>query len=168
MAYIPKDVEWFVADLVKEIRVQGYTRNIVHINYVLIQARTPAEAYRKAVKLGKRLNQTYRNPQRKTVTIRFLGLHNLDAIFEPLEHGCEIMFVERLGIGRAGLRKLVRRRRELQAFMPIRHRNGRPDYSSKEIMDEVGRHLEKGKAQRISKQRRIQPRSGIPPAHRRR
>jgi hypothetical protein len=137
MAYIPEDAKWFLAGLVEEIRVQGHKRNIVHINYVLIRARTPAEAYRKAVMLGKKARQSYQNPQGKTVSHRFLGLHNLDAIFDPLEHGCEIMFVERLGMSKGGLRKLVRKKKELEAFLPIRRRRGRPDYSSKEIMDVV-------------------------------
>jgi hypothetical protein len=137
MAYIPKDVEWFLAELVVEIRVESYKRNIVHINYGLIRARTPERAYREALKLGKRANRTYENPNGKSVTHRFLGLRNVDAIFEPLEHGCEIMFVERVGMNAASIRKLVRSKRELEAFLPIRNRKGRPDYSSKEIMDMV-------------------------------
>jgi hypothetical protein len=134
MAYIPKDVEWFLAQLVEEFRVQGFRRNIAHINYVLIRARTPQQAYREAMKLGKDSNQTYKNPHGKLVTHRFLGLRNLDAIFDPLEHGCEIMFVERLGVSAAGTRKLVRPKRDLEAFRPVRERQGRPDYSSGEIM----------------------------------
>jgi hypothetical protein len=135
MAHIPEDVQWFLADLVEEIRVQGRKRNVVHINYVLVRANTRAEAYREAVKLGKRANQSYRNSEGKIVTHRFLGLHDLDAIFEPLEHGCEIMFTERIGLSAAGLRRLIRKKQELEAFLPIRPRRGRPDYSSQEIID---------------------------------
>jgi hypothetical protein len=113
----------------------------VHINYVLVRAKTPEEAYREAMKLGKRANQRYENPDGRMVTHRFLGLHNLDAIFEPLEHGCEIMFVERLGLSSASTRKLIRRKLQLEAFLPIRDRTGRPDYSSKEIMEMVGKEL---------------------------
>jgi hypothetical protein len=137
MAYIPKDVEWFLAKLVEEIRVQGCKRNIVQINYILIRARTPERAYREAIKLGRQANRTYENPHDKTMTHRFLGLHDLDAIHDPLEHGCEIMFVERIGMSAAGTRKLVRSKRELEAFLPIRGRKGRPDYSSGEIMKMV-------------------------------
>jgi hypothetical protein len=141
MAYIPKDAQWFIAQQVEEIRVQGHKRNLVHINYVLIQARTPAEAYRKSVELGKSGNQRYKNPDGKAVTIRFLGLRNLDVIHDSLEHGCEIMFSERRGMTRAGLRKLVRKKEELEAFLPVRDRPCQPDYSSKEIMDEVAKRL---------------------------
>jgi hypothetical protein len=141
MAYIPKNANWFLAQHVEEIQVQGKKQNIVHINYVLIEAKTPTEAYRKAVSLGKGGNSNYKNPEGKKVTIRFLGLRDLDVIHDPLEHGCEIMFSERLGVSKAGLRKLVRKKYELEAFLPIRGRRGRPDYSSKEIMDQVAKTL---------------------------
>ena len=49
MAYVPKDAEWFLAKLVEEFHVSGHERNVVHINYILVQARTPEEAYRRAI-----------------------------------------------------------------------------------------------------------------------
>ena len=137
MAYIPEDARWFLARHVVETRVEGRKRNVVHVNYVLIEAKTPAAAYRKAVELGKRGNARYKNPAGKTVTIRFLGLRDLDVIYDPLEHGCEIMFQEHLGMTPARLRALVRKKEDIEAFLPIRGRPGRPDYSSKQIMDEV-------------------------------
>lgn len=160
MAYIPKEAEWFLAQHVQEIRVRGYKRSVAHINYVLIQAKTPAEAYRKAIELGKSGNLKYKNPAGRSVNIRFLGLRNLDVIHDDLEHGCEIMFFERLGMTRAGLRKLVRKKGELEAFLPIRGRPGRPDYSSKEIMDEVARRLKRSKERSQSAKRTRAGRSG--------
>jgi hypothetical protein len=80
------------------------------------------------------------------VTHRFLGLRDLDVIHDPLEHGCEIMFFERLGMTAANTRKLVRKKLELEAFLPIRPRDGRPDYSSKEIMNKVAQELKKRSA----------------------
>jgi hypothetical protein len=143
MAFIPEDAEWFLAQHVEEIRVQRHTRNIVHINYVLIRAKTPNEAYRKAIELGKEANMTYKNRAGETVTIRFLGLRNLGVIQDSLEHGCEIMFFEHLGMTKARIRKLVRKKKELEAFLPIRKRPGRPDYASKKIMDLVSEQLAK-------------------------
>ena len=147
MAHVPKDAEWFLAKLVEEFRVQGAKRNAVHINYVLVQAKTPSEAYRKAIELGKRSNNKWKNPSGQTVTHRFLGLRELDVIHDPLEHGCEIMFIERLGMSRTGLHKLVRKKTELEAFLaiPIQRRRGRPDYSSKEITDMVAERIRKRK-----------------------
>jgi hypothetical protein len=141
MAFIPENAQWFLAQHVEEIPVQRHKRNVVHINYILIQAKNPQEAYRKAIELGKRGNAKYKNPDGETVTIRFLGLRDLDVIHDPLEHGCEIMFSERLGMTRAGIRKLLRKKAELEAFLPIRNRPGRPCYASKEIIDKVAEKL---------------------------
>ena len=153
MAYVPKDAAWFLAELVEEFRVSGCRRNVVHINYVLVGARTPDEAYRKAICLGKSSDNTWENPEGKIVTHRFLGLRDLDVIHDPLEDGCEIMYVERLGVSKVGLRKLVRKKGQLEAFLPVPERpRGRPDYSSKEIMDMVAERM-KG-AQRAASQNR--------------
>jgi hypothetical protein len=145
MAYVPEDAEWFLADLVQETRVAGNKRNIVHINYVLIRASSPKEAYDLAMKLGKQSAISYQNPKGKRVTTLFHGLGNLDVIYDPLEHGCEIMFREKLGVTKKGIKKLVRPKRELEVFQPIRTRPGRPDSSSKEIMEEVYRELARKK-----------------------
>lgn len=162
MAYIPPDAEWFLAELVEEYRVEGHRRNVVHINYVLVQAKTPSEAYRKAIELGKRGDCKWKNPKGQTVTHRFLGLRELDVIHDPLEHGCEIMFIERLGMSRANTLKLVRKKHELEAFLPIRSgRRGRPDYSSKEIVDMLVKELKKQKTAEAtdSKRRRSSART---------
>lgn len=168
MAYIPDDAEWFIAQLVEEFRVEGSRRNAVHINYVLIEARTPGEAYRKAIQLGRQADSTYENPEGKKVVHRFVGLRDLDVIYFPIEHGCEILFEERLGVGPAALRKLVRRKAQLEAFRPVPLRGpaGRPDYSSKEIMDLVNAKLSKQKRSKRAGGRRPRVRPVVPnPGH---
>lgn len=144
MAHVPKDAEWFLADLVQEIRVAGARRNIVHINHVIIRARSPEEAYRRAMQLGKRGSISYENLHGKRVTVRFRGLGNLDVIYDPLGDECEIMYRELLGLTERGIRKLVRSKRQLEVFTPIRKRPGRPDFSSREVMNELAKRL-KGK-----------------------
>ncbi len=147
MAYVPADARWFLAQLVMEIRVAGCKRNIVHVNYVLIGARNPEDAYAKAMHLGKQSRlEPYLNPKGQRVTNRFLGLRQLDVIHDDLEHGCEIMYREMLRVSPKGLRRLVRKKSELEAFMPISNgRPGRPDYASKEIMDKVHEALSRRK-----------------------
>jgi hypothetical protein len=137
MAYVPENARWFLAQHVEEIRVQTHKRSIVHINYVLIEAKTANEAYRKAIILGRAANATWKNQAGEKVTIRFLGLRDLDVIHDPLEHGCEIMFFEHVGMTKARIAKLVRKKLDLEAFLPVRKKTGLPDYASKEIMDEV-------------------------------
>jgi hypothetical protein len=143
MAYVPHDAHWFLANLVEEIRVEGTKRSVVHVNYVLIEASSPEDAYNRAIEMGKRANQSYLNPRGKKVTVRFRGLNNLDVIYDPLEHGCEIMFREKLGQSESAIRKLLATKPKLEVFRPIRNRPGRPDYASKSIMDEANRALSK-------------------------
>ena len=130
-----------MADLVQEIRVAGSKRNIVHINYVIIRAASPDAAFARASALGRQGAISYTNELGKKVTIRFRGLRNLDVIYDPLEDGCEIMFEEKLGLSERGIKKLVRAKRQLGVFRPIRRRRGRPNYSSKEVMDTVKKRL---------------------------
>jgi hypothetical protein len=143
MAHVPDNAEWFLAEIVQEIRVAGSKRNIVHVNFVIIHAKSPDAAYVRAREMGKRGDTSYLNEKGKRVTIRFRGLCNLDVIYDPLEDGCEIMYTEKLGVTENGIRRLVRPKGQLEVFMPIRGRPGRANFSSKEIMDEVKQRLSK-------------------------
>ena len=124
MAYVPCNAEWFFAQIVLEIRVAGSKRNVVHVNYVLVHASSPKDAFKRAMSMGKQGNSSYVNELGKRVTIRFRGLRDLDVIHDPLEDGCEIMYGERLGMTERSLRKLVRPKRQLEVFLPIRERRG--------------------------------------------
>ena len=141
MAYVPKNARWFLAQLVEEIRVEGAKLNIVHINYVIVEAASPEDAYARALEMGHQGSREYLNPGGKKVCISFRGLRDLDVIHDQLEHGCEIMFEEKLGIDDKRIQKLLRAKEELEVFSPVQGRGGRPDYSSKEIMDEVKRRM---------------------------
>ena len=134
MAYIPQDAGWFFAELIEEIRVEGAERNIVHINFVLLKAHSPEEAYARAIKQGERANTDHLNLEGKQVSIRFRGLRNLDVIHEPLEDGCEITFSEKLGLSEEDIQKLVSPKDRLEASLPIRDHPDRPDYLSGEVM----------------------------------
>ena len=107
----------------------------------LVHAASSEDAFERAISIGKRGNSSYINELGKRVTIRFRGLRDLDVIHDPLEDECEIMYTEKLGVTEKGLRKLVRQKGELEVFLPIRERRGRPNFSSKRIMDEVRREL---------------------------
>ncbi len=141
MAYVPDDAQWFLAQIIEEIRVEGSKRNIIHINHVLVEASCPEVAYMRALEIGEQSETEYENPFGKNVTIKFRGLRNLDVIHFPLEHGSEIMFVEKLGMSEAGVKKLVRSKDQLEAFRPIRKRRGRPSYASRSVLDEMNRAL---------------------------
>jgi hypothetical protein len=143
MAYVPDDAEWFLAQVVQEIRVAGSKRNIVHINFIIIHARSPEAAYARATNIGQSGDSSYVSERGKRLTTRFRGLRNLDVIYDPLEDGCEIMYTEKLGVTQNGIRKLVRPKAQLEVFLPVRKRPGRPNFSSKGITDEVRKRLDK-------------------------
>jgi hypothetical protein len=65
MSFIPKNANWYLADIVEEIRVGGDRKNVVHTNQVLVRADSPEEAYKNAIALGKRGNTKYWNPKRE-------------------------------------------------------------------------------------------------------
>ena len=51
--WIPKDMEWFLADMVQELKVADAEDSTVWINTHLIRAGSPDEALEKALNLGK-------------------------------------------------------------------------------------------------------------------
>jgi hypothetical protein len=74
MGYIPEVAQWYLADIVIEITVEGDPRNVVHTNLTLIRADSPEEAFGKANEWGRAGEQTYLNPAGARVVFRFRGL----------------------------------------------------------------------------------------------
>ncbi|MGB8988710.1 MAG: DUF4288 domain-containing protein [Candidatus Sulfotelmatobacter sp.] len=136
MGFIPKNAKWYLADLVEEIRVEGERRNVVHTNCTLIRADSPEEAHKKAITLGKRGNTDYKNPEGKTVRIRFRGLKDLNVIHDELDHGAEISFSRDVAVGEKIIKSWIRPKRRLGVFAPIQPSKG-PDYASAEVIEEV-------------------------------
>jgi hypothetical protein len=136
MAYIPSGAEWYIAELVEEITVQGESDNVVHINLVLVNARSPEQAYSKALELGRDGEDSYMNPAGATVNIKFQGLRDLNVLHEGLSDGAEILFEERIGLSQDSLKSLLRPKEDLSVFSESKASGG-PDYSSKDIVDEA-------------------------------
>ncbi len=137
MAYIPRDVEWYIAELVEEITVEGSDHNVVHQNLVLVNANSPEEAYSKAMSFGAEAEISYKNPEGKVVKTRFCGLGDLVVIYDPLEDGSELMYTERVGVPVSDLARLTRPKERLTAFMDKARETARPDYRSGDIVKEV-------------------------------
>jgi uncharacterized protein DUF4288 len=143
MGYVPKDVKWFIAEIVEEITVEGDPRNVVHVNFNLIRAESPEEAYTKAIELGRGGETEYRNADGKLVHIRFHGLRDLNVIYDDLEDGAELMFEKRVSVPSDELQTLIRPKEELDVFSGWKPPDltKEPDYSSKEVLDEVERRF---------------------------
>ena len=142
MGYIPEDAKWYVADVVEEITVEDDPRNVIHTNLVLIRADSPEEAYDKAVELGSAGETSYENTDGKRVAIRFLGLHQLNVICDDLTHGAELGYTENLGMDEPAIQRWLRPKEELGVFRPITPSTA-PNYSSREVMEEIAEYLRK-------------------------
>jgi hypothetical protein len=136
MAYIPKNAEWYVAEIIEEIIVESDPRNVVHRNLVLVHASSPDEAYRHAMELGKQIEIAYQNPAGKKVKSIFRGLGELSVVHDALEHGAELRYSEEISVPEERITKLVRKKGELSVFCETDPARG-PDYSSKEVLDEA-------------------------------
>ena len=142
MGHIPSNAEWYIAELVMEIVVNGSQLNALHRNLTLIRADSPQAAYDKALQIGKKGETEYFNPKNQLVNIRFRGISKLDVVYEPLEDGSELGFEEEIGISEAEIQKLIQPKEKLDAFTaasPGRERE--PDYRSKAVVKEATRML---------------------------
>ncbi len=134
---------WYVADLLMEIKIAGATRNVLHRNLFLIAATNADEAYQKAIQLGSRSEQSYKNPHGQQVDHKFRGVAKLDNIVDgTLEDGAELAFSEYLGVPEDQIRRWICPKDKLGAFSrfdPSRKLD--PDYRSGEVMDQLAEAL---------------------------
>ena len=138
MAYIPKDAEWYIAELINECRIESESDNVVHIDIVLINATSPEEAFQKANELGKENEISYLNPKNQEVTWFYRGLRDLNVVHDELEHGAELLFEEEIGMTEDEVEKIISDREQLNVFAKIKSREkNEPDYSCKEIIDKL-------------------------------
>ena len=147
MAFIPKDAQWYLADIVEHITVAGDKRSVVHTNMVLVRADSPEDAYEEAVKLGKEAELTYENSAGKRVECRFRGLHDLNVIHDELVHGAEIGYSKEIGMKESAIKAWVTPKRKLGIFRPIQKPSG-PDYADGEIVRKVADAMHAKKKQR--------------------
>jgi uncharacterized protein DUF4288 len=134
--YIPPGARWYIAEILQEIRVEGDVRNIVHKNLTLIRADSPQEAYERALSLGRESETSYENPDGKQVHITFRGLSELNVIGDELDHGAEILYEDKVAVSEDQIERWIVPKNQLAAFRDIDPSSG-PNYSSKEIMDDV-------------------------------
>ncbi len=127
MAFIPPGVQWYLADIVLEHRIDGDSRNLVYINTHLVEAGSPQEAYDKAQSLGRSADEQYENTDGHTVTVLFRGLRALSVIHEPLEDGAEIMYNEEIGVSEEKLVEYCPPRERLGVFLSIEPKTGVPN-----------------------------------------
>jgi hypothetical protein len=142
MKYIPRGAKWYWAEVIVEIFVEDDTRNVVHRNLVLINADCPTAAYERAVEIGKGYESSDQNPAGKVVRTSFRGLGDLDVIYDEIEHGAEILYSESVSVPESQIEQWVRGKHQLALFRQAPETKNKPDYSSKEIVEEVHKILD--------------------------
>lgn len=115
---------WYLAEIVQQITVAGDERAVVHINWVLVEAGSPDDAYAKALELGAQDQDAYANSTGRRVTVRFRGLRNLYVIHDALVHGAELLYEERVGLSETEIAALVRPRPSWRSSAAPRPRRG--------------------------------------------
>lgn len=140
MAFIPDDARWYLADVVLEHIIEDDPRNVVHINTHLIEADSPAQAYKKAIALGRRARSSYVNTEGKQVRVIFRGLQQLNVIHEPLEDGSELTYHERVNVSEKRLKGMITPRSKLAVFAPIEARRV-PNYAPDSILQLMEKDL---------------------------
>lgn len=141
MGYIPEGAEWYLAEIVQEIKIKGERKNVVHINTILIHARSPEAAYKKAVKLGKKGETSYKNTDGKKVRIIFRGLHDLWVIHDELEHGSELTYSEKIGLSKKEVKQLISQKKALWVFAPRQAARRKPNYMPRSVMKQLREHF---------------------------
>jgi hypothetical protein len=81
-------VNWYLADLVHAVTHAGETRPRTQLTTVLVEAGDEHEAYDKAMACGR---------DHEEDDVRFVGLHELTRVLEPLGDGAELAWQERPG-----------------------------------------------------------------------
>lgn len=144
MGFVPPGAEWYVAELIEEIRVEGDDRNVVHKNLILIHARSPEAAYARALQIGEAGESTYQNPDGATVKSNFRGLGYLDVIHDGLEDGAELLYQKKVSVREEELAQWVHSKEDLTLFQKPVPRIADPDYSSRDIVDGAKKLIERG------------------------
>ena|SRR5438270_8556921 len=115
--WIPKDMEWFLAEMIEDFSYADSEKHDVYVNTILIQAKSVEEAYAKALEKGEVYNSTYTNTDGITITTKFGGLRNLYLIYEKLEDGAEIIYEEIDDLTEEEVAALATPKEELVAFV---------------------------------------------------
>ena len=86
-------------------------------NTIILKARNREAAYKKAIRLGKAgATRFWNHDGKRKGRWSFLGLTKLLPIYEELEDGAEVLWVEHSGRSLAKISARVKKKRELEVF----------------------------------------------------
>lgn len=112
------DKKWYLAELLEEYHAANDDTELLHVNWILINADNAEEAYSKALKFGEELNQEYLNTDGILMTVTFRGLRDLNEIHEEFGDGSEITYERYEDISREDIEKMISTKDQLSVFLP--------------------------------------------------
>jgi Domain of unknown function (DUF4288) len=132
--WVPKDMEWFRADLIQEFTFSNGDGPLVWVNQILIHATSLEQAYEKALAHGYLYNDSYENSDGDQVTVRFRGLYDLYLIYDKLEDGAELLYTEYDEITEEEIQAMITTKEKLAAFVThgVDPESGRAKLSQKQ------------------------------------
>ncbi|MBF6640235.1 DUF4288 domain-containing protein [Flavobacterium sp. J49] len=112
--------EWYVVEIIEKCEPvernekQELRRVTTWGNYHLIKAKSPEEAYEKAVKLGKEAEYKFTNESKLEMEWIFVGIGDLIPIYEEnIEDGAEIMWTDYGFISNRKTERFARSKKEI-------------------------------------------------------
>jgi hypothetical protein len=115
-------VDWYIAgimlrfELVGEQKPNLESRCLAWENQHLVKAKNPEQAYEKALKIGRDSESQYINTDGENVQWIFEGLTTLIAVYEELEDGAEIIWIEHENKAIKSIKNRVKSKENLEAF----------------------------------------------------
>jgi hypothetical protein len=95
-------------------------KHLAHENTILIRAKDRDQAFKKANAVGRLSShkswRRYGDPPGKLGRWVFEGLASLLPVYEQLTDGAEILWVEHGGLSLANIKRLVKKKSQLEAF----------------------------------------------------
>ncbi len=128
--------EWYIAEIVEKCEPvarnekQDLRRVTTWGNHHLIKAKSPKEAYEKAVKIGKEGEYKFLNSDKLEMEWIFVGIGQILPIYEEnIEDGVEIMWTDYGNISNRRTERLVQSKKELLE-------NIKPKYNSVSVKND--------------------------------
>jgi hypothetical protein len=114
---------WWIASYIERAvwddarRLSGASRCVAWENTIIFRAKDRDAAYSKAVRLGSLGRSTFSDPSgKRTGRWKFEGLSSLLPIYEELEDGAEVLWRDYSGVSLNRVRRMIKKKRELEAF----------------------------------------------------
>ena len=114
--WIPKDMEWFLAELIQQHTFSNGDGPMIWVNTILIKATSIEQAYEKSLAYGDRYNHTFTNTDQEEVKVSFRGLRDLYLIYDKLEDGAELIYSEYDEITEEEIAAMITPKEKLAAF----------------------------------------------------